>query len=121
MTLDLHFDSWLGDILKKGHKPQMFVFFKNINLTLFDISLPNTVDSRLADTSLLWTPSNADKSQLPGEMHKEMTETNSRYYGLSLLQKCEHFPAPKRDISVVFFSCCSGHLSVLSEMLTHMT
>lgn len=30
MTLDLHFDSWLGDILKKGHKPQMFVFFKNI-------------------------------------------------------------------------------------------
>ena len=121
MTLDLHSDSWLGDILKKGHKPEMFVFFKNINLTLFDISLPNTVDSRLADTSLLWTPTNADKSQLPGKTHKEMTETNSRYYRLSLLQKCEHFPAPKHDISVVFFSCYSGHLSALSEMLMHMT
>ena len=120
MTLDLHFDSWLGDILKKGHKPEMFVFFKSIwHFLIF--SLPNTVDSRLADTSRLWTPTNVDKSQLPGETQKEMTETNSRYYGLSLLQKCEHFPAPKRDISVVFFSCYSGHLSALSEMLMHMT
>ena len=38
----------------------------------------------------------------PGETLKEMTETNSRYYGLSLLWKCGHFPAPKRDISLVF-------------------
>ena len=43
-----------------------------------------------------------DKSQLHGETHKEMTETNSRYYGLSLLRKCGHFSAPKRVISLVF-------------------
>ena len=47
-------------------------------------------------------PADADKRQPPGETHKEMTETNSRYYGLSLLRKCRHFPAPKRDISLVF-------------------
>ena len=46
-------------------------------------------------------PANADKSQPPGETHKEMTETNSLFYGLSLLRKCRRFPAPKRDISLV--------------------
>ena len=51
----------------------------------------------------------ADKSQPPGETHKEMTEINSRHYGLLLLRKCGHFHAPQRDISLVFLSCYSGH------------
>ena len=66
-------------------------------------------------------PANADKRQPPGETHKEMTETNSRYYGLLLLQKCGHFPAPKRDISLVFFSRYSGHFSTSSKILTRIT
>ena len=69
-------------------------------------------------TLALWTPryyehpANADKSQPPGETHKEMTETNSSYYRLLLLRKCGHFPTPKRY---------SGHLSSLSKILTHTT
>ena len=55
------------------------------------ISRTYTVNSRLADTSLLQTP--RECGQEP-----EMTETNSRYYGLSLLRKWGHFPAPKHDI-----------------------
>lgn len=44
-------------------------------------------------------PANADKSQLPPcETHKEMTETNSHYS----YRKGGHFPAPKRDISLIF-------------------
>ena len=65
------------------------------------ISRTYTVDSRIADTSLLH-PDTPDKSQPSGQTHKEMTEKNSRYYGLSLLRKWGHFPAPKRDISLVF-------------------
>ena len=57
-----------------------------------------TVDSRLADTPPMRT-----RTSPPSETHKEMTEINSRYYGLSLLRKCGHFPAPKRDSSLVFF------------------
>ena len=52
-------------------------------------------------TLAFWTPryyghpANVDKSQPPGETHKEMTETNSCYYRLSLLRKCRHFPTPQ--------------------------
>ena len=45
-----------------------------------------------------------DKSQLHGETHKEMTETNPRYYGLLLLRKCGHFSAPKRVFHLFFLS-----------------
>ena len=55
-------------------------------------------------------PANAEKSTPPppppsGETHKEMTETNSRYYGLSIYitEIGGHLPPPKRDISLVFF------------------
>ena len=62
-----------------------------------------TVDSRLADTSLLRRhPAKADKIQPPGETRKEMTEINSRYYVFSLLRKCGHFTALKREILLVF-------------------
>ena len=102
MTLDLHFDSWLGDILKKGHKPEMFVFFKSIwHFLIFRYQIQSTLTLRIL--LLLRTPTNADKSQLPGETHKEMTETNSHYYGLSLLQKCEHFSAPQAQHFSCFF------------------
>ena len=48
-----------------------------------------------------------DKSQSPCETHKEITEINSRHYGVSL---CEHFHAPKRNILLIFSSRYSGHL-----------
>ena len=60
--------------------------------------------------SLLRTPGLGDKSQSPCETHKEITEINSRQYGLSLLRKCEHFHAPKRNILLILFSRHSGHL-----------
>ena len=65
-----------------------------------------------------WDPNqaNEDKSQqLRGEKHKEMTNK------LPLLRKCGHFPAPKRDISLVFLYRYSGHLSTSSKILTHIT
>ena len=69
------------------------------------IPLPNVQSTLALRTPRYYGhPANADKSHPPpGETHKEMTETNSRYYGLSLLWKCGHFPAPKRDISLFFF------------------
>ena len=52
-------------------------------------------------------PANAEKSNPPppGETHKGMTGTNSRYYGLSIYitEIGGHLPPPKRDISLVFF------------------
>lgn len=76
---------------------------------------------RLAITD---TPPLKTRVSPPGEIHKEMTEINSRYYGLSLLRKCRHFhappPIPQRDILLFFFSRNKGHLSTSSKILTHM-
>ena len=83
-------------------------FTKKVPLlyTFIDKSCPFHIQSTLALGTLRYYghPANADESRPPSETHKEMTETNSRFYGLSLLQKCGHFPAPKRDISLFFFS-----------------
>ena len=57
--------------------------------------MTTTVDSHPADTSLLQTPHHC-------RQEKKMTETNSCYYGLSLLRKCGKFHAPQRDNSLVF-------------------
>ena len=79
-----------------------------------------TVDSRLADTSLLRRhPAKADKIQPPGETRKEMTEINSRYYVFSLLRKCGHCPQARNF--TCFFSRYSGHLSSSSKILTLIT
>ena len=44
-----------------------------------------------------------------------MTDTNSRYYGLSLLRKYGHFPAPKRDILLVSSLAIEVACSKLSD------
>ena len=69
--------------------------------------------SQYSRLSLCGHHANADKSQLHGEKHKEMTETNSRYYGLSLLLKCGHtFLPPSATFHLCFLSqySCSGHV-----------
>ena len=66
-------------------------------------------------------PAYVDKSQPPGETHREMTETNSCYYRLSLLRKCGHFRAPKRNISLFFLSLWQILEYTSSKILTHIT
>ena len=62
--------------------------------------------------AIMDTPLMLTRASPPGETHKEMTDTNSRYYRLLLLRKCGHFPTPKRY---------SRHLSTSSKILTHIT
>ena len=46
----------------------------------------------------------------PFERHKEMTEMNSCYYRILLLQKCGHFCALQHNISLAFSSHYNRHL-----------
>ena len=50
-------------------------------------------------------PTNADKRQPPGETHKEMTQTNSRYYGLSCYYRnADTFLPPSATFHLFFLS-----------------
>ena len=58
-----------------------------------------------------WDPNqaNEDKSQLRGETHKEMAETNSRYYG-----NVDTFPPPSPTFHL-FFSIAIADTWVLRQ------
>ena len=62
----------------------------------------NTVNSHLADTSLLWTPRSYGQQQNPGKSYRCLTEINSRYYGLSLPRTYGHFIRSQRHNFIVF-------------------
>lgn len=68
-----------------------------------------TLNSFPAHTLLLQSPHHCGQEPAPLAKH-----TNSHYYRHSLLWKYEHFHAPQCNISLVFFSCYSGHLNTSS-------
>ena len=47
-------------------------------------------------------PAIADRSKIPGESYRRLTEINSRYYGLSLLRTYGHFIRSQRHNFIVF-------------------
>ena len=47
-------------------------------------------------------PAIMDSSKIPGESYRRLTEINSRYYGLSLLQTYGHFIRSQRHNFIVF-------------------
>lgn len=87
--------SWAKDFIIWGINLRCFYTrFLNLNCRAFCfrfnsilasvlVHVLNAVDSRPVDSSLLRHPAVADNSQPPAK-HKEMTEMNSRYDGLSL-------------------------------------
>ena len=69
-------------------------------------TLPDSsVNSRLAsDTPLLRTLAITNKIQIPGESYRGLTETDSRYYGLSLLRNYGHFRGTNITILLLFLT-----------------
>ena len=98
VTLLSFFDSTPSDLKKILQEQPIQHTDDNESRSLI---FPTTVDSRLADTSLLRPPDNADNNQPSISGHKWLKQTPATTE-LSLLRDCGHFPAPKRDISLVF-------------------
>ena len=79
----------------------------------------NTVDSRLADTSI------TDSSKIPCESYRRLTEINSRYYGFSLLRILvitdlrTLYSVPTSQF-YCFLSRYSGHRAASWNICTHI-
>ena len=84
MTCDVHFDSWLGDILKKGHKPQMFVFFKSIwHFLIFRYQIQLTLALRIPryyGHPLMRTRASSLAKDIKKWLKQTPAITDSRYY-----------------------------------------
>ena len=64
-------------------------------------------------------PAITDRSKIPGESYRCLTEINSRYYGLSLLRTYRHFIRSQRH-NFSFLSRYSGHRAASWNICTHI-